>query len=323
MRRYLIRRLLQFIPVLLGIALVTFVIVRLAPGDPASLLVDVTVLSREELERFRRQLGLEAALPEQFVRMVGELATGQLRSFRTGQPVLAIVAERLPVTAALLLGALALALLAGIPLGVVSAVRPYGRLDAWLTVAALGGLSMPSFWFALILMYVFAGLLRVLPASGIGPATTLDYRVVQMVPHFVLPTVVLGGAILPAIMRYVRSGMLDALGQDYVRTARGKGLPERRVVYRHALRNALLPVVTVVGMLLPILIGSTAVIESVFAMPGIGRLAVEAALNRDYPTIMTLNFLTAAVVLVATVAVDVSYVLLDPRIRLGGGVRGE
>ncbi len=123
-------------------------------------------------------------------------------------------------------------------------------------------------------------------------------------------------------MRYVRSGMLDALGQDYVRTARGKGLPERRVVYRHALRNALLPVVTVVGMLL-ILIGSTAVIESVFAMPGIGRLAVEAALNRDYPTIMTLNFLTAAVVLVATVAVDVSYVLLDPRIRLGGGVRGE
>ena len=317
MRRYLIRRLLQFIPVLLGIALVTFVIVRLAPGDPASLLVDVTVLSREELEQFRRQLGLEAALPEQFVRMVGELATGQLRSFRTGQPVLTIVAERLPVTAALLLGALALALLAGIPLGVVSAVRPYGRLDAWLTVAALGGLSMPSFWFALILMYVFAGLLRVLPASGIGPATTLDYRVVQMVPHFVLPTVVLGGAILPAIMRYVRSGMLDALGQDYVRTARGKGLPERRVVYRHALRNALLPVVTVIGLQFGFLLSGAVVTESIFSLPGMGRLLVQAILGRDFPIVQGAVLMAALTFVVTNLLVDVVYAIVDPRIHYG------
>lgn len=316
MRAYLIRRALQFVPVLLGIALVTFAIVRLAPGDPASLLVDVTLLSPEELARFRRDLGLDAPMPVQFFRIVAELATGQLRSFRTGQPVLAILAERLPVTLALLGGSIALAVLAGVPLGVLSATRPYGRLDNWLTVAALGGLSMPSFWFALILMYVFAGVLRVLPASGIGPATALHYGVLDMLPHFVLPTIVLGGALLPPIMRYTRSSMLDAMGQEYVRTARGKGLGEGRVVYRHALRNALLPVVTVAGMLVPILIGATAVIESVFAMPGLGRLAVEAALNRDYPTVMTLNFLTAAVVLLINLAVDVSYVLLDPRIRL-------
>ena len=316
MRAYLIRRALQFVPVLLGIMLVTFAIVRLAPGDPAALLVDTTVLSPDELARFRADLGLDAPWPAQFARIVGELATGQLRSFRTGQPVLAILGERLPVTSALLAGAIALAVLAGVPLGVVSAVRPYGRLDNWLTVTALGGISLPSFWLALILMYVFAGLLRVLPASGVGPATALTYGITDMVPHFVLPTIVLGAAVMPSIMRYTRSAMLDAMGQDYVRTARGKGLPEWRVVYGHALRNALLPVVTVLGMLAPILIGATAVIESVFAMPGIGRLAVEAALNRDYPTIMTLNFLTATLVLVGNVLVDVSYVVLDPRIRL-------
>lgn len=230
--------------------------------------------------------------------------------------MLAILAERLPVTLALLGGSIVLAVLAGVPLGVLSATRPYGRLDNWLTVAALGGLSMPNFWFALILMYVFAGVLRVLPASGIGPAAALHYCVLDMLPHFVLPTIVLGGALLPPMMRYTRSSMLDAMGQEYVRTARGKGLGEGRVVYRHALSNALLPMVTVVGMLVPILIGATAVIESVFAMPGLGRLAVEAALNRDYPTVMTLNFLTAAVVLLSNLAVDLSYVLLDPRIRL-------
>ncbi len=316
MRAYLIRRALQFVPVLLGIMLVTFAIVRLAPGDPAALLVDTTVLSPDELARFRADLGLDAPWPAQFARIVRELATGQLRSFRTGQPVLAILGERLPVTAALLVGAIALAVLAGVPLGVVSAVRPYGRLDNWLTVTALGGISLSSFWLGLILMYVFAGLLGILPASGVGPATALTYGIIDMVPHFVLPTIVLGAAVMPSIMRYTRSAMLDAMGQDYVRTARGKGLPEWRVVYGHALRNALLPVVTVLGMLAPILIGATAVIESVFAMPGVGRLAVEAALNRDYPTIMTLNFLTATLVLVGNVLVDVSYVVLDPRIRL-------
>ena len=316
MRRYLVRRALQFVPVLLGIMLVTFAIVRLAPGDPAALLVDTTVLSKDELARFRADLGLDGPWPLQFVRIVRDLATGHLHSFRTGQPVLAILGERLPVTAALLTGALALAGLAGVPLGIVSAVRPYGRLDNWLTIGALAGISLPSFWLALILMYVFAGLLRILPASGIGPATALTYGVTDMVPHFVLPTIVLGAVVTPAIMRYTRSAMLDALAQDYVRTARGKGLPEWRVVGRHALSNALLPVVTVLGMLAPILIGGTAVIESVFAMPGIGRLAVEAALSRDYPTIMTLNFLTATLVLVGDVLVDVSYVVLDPRIRL-------
>jgi peptide/nickel transport system permease protein len=316
MRDYLIRRVLQFVPVLLGIALITFVIVRLAPGDPAALLVDTTLLGEAELRRFRAQLGLDAPLPLQFVRIVGELATGQLHSFRTGQPVLEILAERLPVTATLLGGSIVLAVLAGVPLGVLSATRPYTALDNLLTVGALWGISMPSFWFALILVYLFSGVLRLLPASGTGPAAALEYGVLDMVPYFVLPIVVLAAAIVPSVMRYTRSSMLESMAQDYVRTARGKGLSEGLVIFRHALRNALLPVLTVVGTLVPILIGATAVIESVFAMPGLGRLVVEAAINRDYPTIMTLNFVTAAVVLLSNLCVDVLYGVVDPRIRL-------
>lgn len=316
MRQYLIRRLVQFVPVLLGIALVTFLIVRLAPGDPVALLVDVNLLTPDEVARFRGHLGLNVPLPVQFLTILRELATGQIHSFRTGQPVLAILAQRLPITAALLGGAIALSLLLGVPMGVLSARRPYSRLDDWLTLGALWGISLPSFWFALVLMWLFAGVLRVLPASGIGPATSLSYGALDMAPYFVLPVVVLASGLLPPVMRYTRSSMLEALGHDYVRTARGKGLSETAVVYRHALRNALLPVVTVVGMLIPILIGATAVIESVFAMPGIGRLVVEAALNRDYPTIMTLNFLTAVVVLASNLLVDLAYAVLDPRIQL-------
>jgi len=316
MRRYLIRRVAQLVPVLVGIALVTFLIIRLAPGDPAAMLVDTTLLSREELARFRAELGLDAPLPVQFVIILKQLATGEILSLRTGQPVLAMIADRLPVTAALLGGAIAVSLVLGVPMGVLSARRPYGRLDNWLSVGALGGLSLPSFWFGLVLMWVFAGILRVLPASGTGPATSLSYTALDMVPYFVMPTAVLASVLLPPIMRYTRSSMLDALAQDYVRTARSKGLAEWLVLYRHALRNALLPVVTAVGLLVPLLIGSTAVIESVFAMPGIGRLVVEAALNRDYPTIMTLNLLTAVVVLVSTLVVDVLYAVLDPRIEL-------
>jgi peptide/nickel transport system permease protein len=316
MRRYLIRRVAQLVPVLLGISLVTFLIVRLAPGDPAAMLVDTTLVSPAELARFRAQLGLDAPWPVQFVALLKQLITGEIHSLRTGQPVLTMLADRLPITAALLGGAIVLSLLLGVPMGVLSARKPYGHLDNWLSIAALGGVSLPGFWFALVLMWVFAGILHVLPATGTAPTSRLTYTALDMAPYFVMPTVVLASGLLPSIMRYTRSSMLDALSQDYVRTARSKGLSESLVLYRHALRNALLPVVTVVGLLVPVLIGSTAVIESVFAMPGIGRLVVEAAINRDYPTILTLNLLTAAAVLISTLVVDILYAVLDPRIEL-------
>jgi peptide/nickel transport system permease protein len=176
---------------------------------------------------------------------------------------------------------------------------------------------LPSFWLALLLIFTFAGLLEMLPVSGVRPATRLDVTLLDMVPYFVLPALVLAASVAPTMMRHTRSAMLDVLAQEYIRAARGKGVREAVVLFRHALRNALLPVVTLAGMLVPVLVGATAVIESVFAMPGLGRLAVESALSRDYPTILTLNFLAAGVVLLSNLLVDVCYVALDPRIRLG------
>lgn len=206
--------------------------------------------------------------------------------------------------------------LAGVSLGVLAAHRQNTWVDHWLSIGVLGGISVPSFWLALLLMYTFAGVLHVLPASGVRPAIQLDPTLVDMVPYFVLPTLVLAAIVAPTLMRHTRSAMLEVLTQEYIRAARGKGASEAAVLCRHALRNALLPVVTLVGLLVPLLVGSTAVIESVFAMPGLGRLVVESALSRDYPTVLTLNFLAAGVVLAGNLLADVCYVALDPRIRL-------
>jgi len=316
MSTYVIRRLVQFVPVVLAIGLISFTIVRLAPGDPVALFVDVSILSPEDVQRMRDDLGLTGPLPAQFSRMVLGLATGQLHSLRTGQPVIAVLRERLLVTVALLGAGILLGVLVGLPLGVLAAHRRDSWVDYWLSIGVLGGVSLPSFWLALLLMYTFAGVLPVLPASGARPVTKLDYTVLDAVPHFVLPTLVLAATVAPSVMRHTRSAMLEVLTQEYIRMARGKGVSESVVVFRHALRNALLPVVTLVGMLIPILVGATAVIESVFAMPGLGRLVVESALSRDYPTILTLNLLTAGGVLLGNLLVDVCYVALDPRIRL-------
>jgi len=199
---------------------------------------------------------------------------------------------------------------------VLAAHRRNTWVDHWLSIAVLGGVSVPSFWLALLLIFTFAGLLEVLPVSGVRPVTRLDATLFDMAPYFVLPALVLAASVAPTMMRHARGAMLDALAQEYIRAARGKGVREAVVLFRHALRNALLPVVTLAGMLIPVLVGATAVIESVFAMPGLGRLAVESALSRDYPTILTLNFLAAGVVLLSNRLLDVCYVPLDPRIRL-------
>jgi peptide/nickel transport system permease protein len=317
MATYVIRRLAQAVPAIVVVAFICFVIVRLAPGDPAALLVDVSLVPPADLERLRDDLGLTGSLPLQFGRMVGQLATGQLHSLRTGQPVLAILGERLPVTVALLGAGVAVGTLIGVSLGVLAAHRRNTWVDHWLSIGVLGGVSVPSFGLALLLIFTFAGMLEVLPVSGVRPVTRLDATLLDMAPYFVLPALVLAASVAPTMMRHTRSAMLDVLSQEYIRAARGKGVREAVVLFRHALRNALLPVVTLAGMLAPILVGATAVIESVFAMPGLGRLAVESALSRDYPTILTLNFLAASIVLLSNLLVDVCYVALDPRIRLG------
>ena len=304
-------------PVLLGISIISYAVVRLAPGDPAALLVDLTQLTPEQQQEFRRSLGLEDPLPVQYVKMMAALLTGSLTSFRTGQPTIEMVLEAAPITLVLVLLAVAVALLVGVALGIVSALRPYSPADNALTVLSLFGLSVPQFWLGLICIFLFAETLGWLPAAGIRPVGSTEFDPLEVLPFLVLPTLVMASGMVASLTRYTRSAMLETLGQDFVRTARGKGLAERRVIVAHALRNSLITVVTLVGVLIPILLSGSVVVETVFAVPGMGRLAVSAALTRDYPVVLTTNLLAAALVLVFNLLTDVAYTIVDPRIRVG------
>src|SRR5262245_48001662 len=313
---YIRGRLIQAVPVLIGISMISFAVVRLAPGDPAALLVDVTNLAPQQQQEIRVQLGLEDPLPVQYVRMLGSLVTGHLTSFRTGQSTIQMVLEAAPVTVLLVLSAVTTAVVVGISLGVISALRPYSGTDTVVTLLALLGLSVPHFWLGLLLIFVFAENLHWLPASGLRPVGSSGYNPIEMLPYLVLPTLVLATSMIASLTRYTRSGMLETLQQDYVRTARAKGLAERHVIVGHALRNSLITIVTLLGVLTPILLSGSVVVESVFALPGLGRLAVGAAIGRDYPVVMTVNLLAAALVLLFNLMTDVAYTIVDPRIRV-------
>ena len=317
MGRYLLRRTVFMVPLLVGISLISYAIIRFAPGDPTRLLVDPEHATAEQFASLRQELGLDDPLPLQYVKTMKALLTGELRSFKTRQRVIEIVWERLPVT--VLLGGLALLLatLAGMTIGAVQALRPSSTLDEAGTVVSLVGFSVPSFWLALMFIMLFAVRLHWLPASGIRPVGAAGWNVLEMSPYLVLPTIVLGTTLLASIARYTRSSMLEALAQDYVRTARAKGLPQRYVVVRHALRNSLLPVITLIGLYLPVLVGGAVVVETIFAIPGIGRLGLESVFVRDYPVILSVNVMGATAVLVGNLLADVAYALADPRIRFG------
>ena len=315
MGKYLCKRLLQFIPILFGISVVSFLIIYLAPGDPTNLLVNVEILTDEELLEVRRSLGLEQPLPVQYVKMMAALLSGKLYSFETAQPTWVMILEGMPTTLALIAGSILFALVLGVPCGVMSALRPYTRMDNTLTVLSLFGISIPQFWFALMMIYLFAESLGWMPATGMFSEDPSVLPVLDVLHHLVMPVVVMGTVSLPPIVRYTRNAMMETLGQDYVRTAQSKGLPRISVVYRHALKNSLLPVVTVLGLLIPFLLGASVVVESVFALPGIGSLAISAALLRDYPVVITVNFLAAVLALTVGLFVDITYSFLDPRIR--------
>ena len=317
MGRYILRRLLEAVPVLVGISIVTFLVIRLAPGDPASLLYDMSQLSPAQQEAIRRSMGLEDPIWVQYGRLMASLLTGQLQSLRLHVPTLQLVADAAPVTLTLTFLTLVVSLAFGIVLGVVSALRANTVADDLLTVGSLLGLSMPQFWLGLMLVFVLAESLHWLPAAGVAPAGQTASSPLAMVPYLALPTVTLAAGLLATVMRYVRSGMLEALGQDFVRTARAKGLAERTVVVRHTLRHALITVVSLLGVLIPILLGGAVVVENVFALPGIGQLAVSSALGRDYPVVMTVNLISAVLVILGNLAADLAYSAVDPRIRVG------
>jgi ABC-type dipeptide/oligopeptide/nickel transport system permease component len=302
--RYVLKRAVLALPVLVGVSVVVFVAIRLIPGDPAQLMAGQAA-TQEVVQQIRQSLGLDQPLPVQYLYFLRNVVRGDLgRSLFNGAPVVEELAQRFPRTVRLALASMAVASLIGIPAGILAATRRSTWVDTAVMLVALAGVSVPVFWLGLNLILLFSVRLQWLPSFG--------YETWQ---HLVLPSLTLGAASTAVVARMTRSAMLEVLGQDYVRTARAKGLAERVVVSRHALRNALIPVVTVLGLQLGTLLSGAVLTETVFAWPGIGRLLVEAVLARDYPIIQGATLLIAATFVVLNVAVDVLYGLLDPRIR--------
>jgi peptide/nickel transport system permease protein len=309
---YALRRAIGVIPVLVAISLVTFAIMRLIPGDPVEIMWGGEV-DQASVQAARRRLGLDRPLPIQYVLWLSRVARGDLgRSLRTHQPVADAIARRLPVTAELTLLATGLVLLWAVPVGVIAAVRRETFVDTATSVLSLVGLSVPSFVFGIILIDVFALRLRWLPSLGYVPLTE---HVVGNIVHMILPAVALATSLAAVIMRILRGSMLEVLSLDFVLVARSKGLPGNNILFKHALKNALLPVLTVAGLQIGALLGGTVLVETVFGLPGVGRLLLDGILARDYPIVQATVLLLAATRVATSVAVDLLYAGLDARIR--------
>jgi peptide/nickel transport system permease protein len=304
MRTFFLRRLLQSLVVLFGVSFVVFAILYLT-GDPALVLLPPDA-SIEDVRRFREAMGFNDPFLVQYGRFLKGALQGDFgQSVRHGEPAFGLVLERMPATFELAGAALLLALCLAIPAGIVSAVRRNTALDYVATVVALFGQSLPTFWLGIMLILVFSVQFHLLPSSGRG---TLE--------HLILPAVTLGLFTTARITRLTRSGMLEVLDQDYIRTARAKGVSNPPVVWKHALKNAAIPIVTIVGIELGTLLGGSVITETIFAWPGVGRLSVQAIANRDYPVVQAAVFLLATTFVVVNLLVDVAYTYLDPRIRL-------
>ena len=315
MWRYVLQRLLALIPVVFIVSIVTFAFIHLLPGDPVVALMgpEAGNASAERIEARRHELGLDRALVVQYVDWVGNAVRGDLGvSAVTNQKVSEALSDRFPVTLHLAVASLLVAVIIAVPAGITSAYRRNTPLDRVLTILALTGVAMPSFWLGILLILLFAVQFQWLPPSGFVSITTDPLECLR---HLVLPAIALGTVQSAVIMRQVRSSLLEVLREDYVRTARAKGLNERKVIVGHALRNAMLPVVTVVGIQVSALLGGSVVVETVFAMPGLGRYAVDAIFIRDYPVVQAVVLVTALIVVLSSLMTDLSYALLDPRIR--------
>jgi peptide/nickel transport system permease protein len=317
MGNYLIKRLVQTIPILFGITIISFLIINLAPGSPVGMTLNPTA-SPKVIEQMRKNYDLDKPLHLQYVLWLKRLFTGNLYSFKDGKPVLDKILERLPATLVLNLMATLLIFSLAIPLGIFSATHRYSFLDNLGTFLAFLGISIPSFWLAYLLIL---GVVKIFGVPVLGLRSFgLDQPGIWVllsdrIWHLMLPATVLAVGGIAAISRYTRSSMLEVLRQDYIRTAKAKGLTDEDVHYRHALRNALLPIITLFGFLVPGLIGGSVIIETVFAWPGIGRLAYQAVLSRDYSVVMTILTLTSALTLLGNLLADILYAFTDPRIR--------
>lgn len=324
MATFVIRRVLQTLLVLFGVLLMTFTLVHLIPGDPALVILG-TDSTPEELERLRHLLELDQPLPVQFVNYAGRVFRGNFGdSIFQHQSVMSLILERLPATIELTAAALLFATLVGVGAGIISATRPYSWFDTASSLVALAGVAMPVFWLGMLSILLFSLRLDWLPSFGRGegilPAVVGFFRSGDVAPledsirHLILPALVLGAFSTAIVARLVRSSLLEVLNLDYVRTARAKGLRERTVILGHALRNALIPVVTVLGLQMGVLLGGAVIAETIFAWPGIGRLLIGAINQRDYPLVQALVFIIALLVSVVNLLVDLLYVWLNPRV---------
>ncbi|PZG35298.1 glutathione ABC transporter permease GsiC [Spongiactinospora gelatinilytica] len=312
MLRIALIRLASVVPVLFGISVISFFVIRMIPGDVISSIMGQDFGDPQVEAAMRRYFGLDMPIHEQFLNWFGGLLQGDLgTSMRTSRPVLAEIAERFPATLLLAVSALVVSVVISIPFGVLSATRRNGFLDAASRLVSLIGLSLPNFWLGILLVYVFSVTLGWLPSQGSGPGGTIGLA------YLVLPAVTLGASLAAISMRMTRSSMLEVLNQDYMRTARAKGLSERVVVARHALRNSLIPVVTVWGIQAGALLGGTVVVEQVFSWPGLGTMVIRGISQRDYPVVQGTLLFLALFYVVVNLFVDLVYVYLDPRLRSG------
>lgn len=327
MSAYIIKRLLLALPALLGAILIVFLLVRLAPGDPATAMAGPQA-TEEYVQQIKAEFNLDKHIAVQFITYMKKLVLeGELgESIRTNRPVITEISEKFPATLELALAGVFIATVLGIPAGVISATRANTAVDSLTRLGSLLGVSIPVFWLGLMLMLVFAVILGVLPTSGRGPNLVSEvvpavlFRaeigvLAEWARYIALPAVSLGALSTALVTRITRSAMLDVLGQDYISTARAKGVVERRTILRHGLKNALIPIVTVIGIQFGLLLDGAVLTETVFAWPGMGRLIVDSIVNRDFPVVQGALIVLAASVIILNLLVDLLYVAVDPRIR--------
>jgi peptide/nickel transport system permease protein len=314
MTQYLIRRLFTLLPVFILMTVITFALIRLIPGDPIDVMYGSEGMDEARRAALASELGLDQPVVVQYVKWLGRTLTGDLgRSYRANMPVSQLILNRLPATLFLSLAALLFSIMIAFPLGILAAVKR----NTWADMGALGfavlGISLPQFWSGILLVLVFSVWLGWLPSIGyVSP--TQDF--IRFISHLILPAITLGWGLAGATTRLVRNSLLDEMDAEYVRTARSKGLHERVVLWGHALRNALIPAVTMVGLQFAFLIGGAVVVEVIFVLPGIGLLIVDSIFSRDYPVVQGVIMTIAVLVVVINLAIDVLYTLIDPRIRL-------
>ncbi|MDP8258613.1 MAG: ABC transporter permease [Candidatus Aadella gelida] len=322
MKKYIIKRILLIIPMLLGISIIMFAVMHLAPGDPASIRYGMNPeVSQSARSEFNRMYDLDKPVPVQYVLWIKRLIKLDFgRSLIDDRPVIEKIAERLPATLLIQVTSIIMIFCIAIPIGVYSAVRRNSLFDRVSTIIVFIGYATPAFWLALLMIFFFGVKLEWLPISGMSPWYTLYMdnagRITDLVRHMILPVVATAFGSLAALSRYSRSSMIETMGENYILTARAKGLPRQRIVIVHALRNALLPIVTIMGLTLPALISGSFIIETIFSWPGMGRLGYEAIMTYDYPVVMGVGVIATFLTLFGIMISDILYAVVDPRIRL-------